>query len=185
MTDNELVVLARAGDEQAFAVLMNRYQVAVTFHARRMLRNAEDANDVWQDASFRVFRHLDTFDPSQAKFSTWLFTIATRLCYNNLRDGKRQRAEGMLPIDDFAGSLAGDRRMEPDQLASDREVVAKLEEALERLSPVGREIIELRFLRGLSYDEIATATNCNLGTVKSRMNRARVALAAHLTEVAA
>jgi RNA polymerase sigma-70 factor (ECF subfamily) len=146
-----------------------------------MIGDRERAEDLVQEAFLRVHRHLDRFDPSR-KFSTWIYTIASNLAKNELRNRSRspfvvlERArsgeeDGLSQVD-FEDS--GTR---PDDLYERRSLKALVDATVAKLASHHREVFVLRELEGKSYEEIAEIMHCNLGTVKSRLNRARQSFA--------
>jgi RNA polymerase sigma-70 factor (ECF subfamily) len=146
-----------------------------------MIGDRERAEDLVQEAFLRVYRHLDRFDQSR-KFSTWIYTIASNLAKNELRNRSRSplialeqttlRDEDHPRPADFED--AGSR---PDDLYERRSLKALVDQTVARLSSHHREVFVLRELEGKSYEEIAEIMHCNLGTVKSRLNRARQSFA--------
>lgn len=174
----EPAVLARAvrGDRDACTALVARYQGRMFALVSRMLprRPRATIEDVAQDTFLHVFRQLGNFDPTgPARLSTWILTIAARRSIDEFRRP--------VPV-----SLVDDDRIDehrPDQATSQRELVAAIEAALEDLSPELRAAFLLREYHELEYSEIARALAIDLGTVKSRLSRARAALRERLAEV--
>lgn len=168
--DWELVARAQAGDQEAFAVLVRRYQLPVVRFCQRMTRSVPDAEDLAQETFVRLYRHISRLRP-EAKFTTVLFGIARNLTLNFLRGQKRRgwfrHTAPALP------ETAAPVRDQPSQAAHVSEIEAALEAGLARLSPDHREVLLLRELEGLDYREIARVTGCNIGTVRSRLARAR------------
>ncbi len=180
LDDWELVARAQAGDENAFAMLVRRYQVPVIHFCQRMTGSAEDAEDVAQEAFVRLHRHLKRLKP-QARFSTVLFGIARNLTLNYLRDMKRRGRGQSRPLETCPLPDAEGRR--PDVEARMGEIERLLEEGIARLSPAHREVLVLREIQGLDYDAIATVLKCRKGTVKSRLARAREQLRQRLVSL--
>jgi len=180
--EREMVERARAGDLDAFDRLIRRYQDQVFSVAFRLLGNEDDAADVTQDVFLACFRHLKNFRGG-SKVSTWLHRITINMVKNLWSRRKRQGSDrtfsldeapdpdGGAPIDTIADSKANPRRE-----AADAEIYEVLERKILELEPDFREVIVLRFIEGLSYEEIAEVTGEPLGTVKSRIFRARRAL---------
>ena len=175
--DWTLVARARAGDTEAFAELVRRYQRPVMQFCLRMVGSAQDAEEIAQDTFVRVYRHLHRLEP-RAKFSTLLFGIARNLTLNFLRDAKRRGRGVTDPID--TQPPLGDETQRPDRAARLREIEATLMRAIQRLSPEHREVLVLRELNGMNYEGIARVVKCRKGTVKSRLARAREQLQSHL-----
>jgi RNA polymerase sigma-70 factor (ECF subfamily) len=174
--DDRTLRLAAAGDRDAARTLVETYQDRVFALASRMLagRGRATVEDAAQDTFLQVFRRLGAFRPGgPARLSTWILTIAARRSIDELR---RQRPALIADLEP-AGDARGDER------AIRRELVAAIERALRDLSPELRAAFLLREYHGLHYAEIASALAIDLGTVKSRLSRARAALREHLAEV--
>lgn len=173
-----------AGDERAYRRLLERYQRPVYSLALRMLRQAEDAEDVTQETFVRVFRALDRYDPNRP-FSTWLFTIAARLCVDTIR---RRRMKMMSLVRTEAGSDEErtidleDPGPRPEDEAERREGEARVQSLIDELPPHYRIVVVLRHQQDLSYEEIAEALGLPLGTVKARIHRARALLKRHIED---
>lgn len=179
---NELITAHLKGDSRAFEILVDRYQVRLLNFVYRMIGDRERAEDLVQEAFLRVYRHLDRFDPAR-KFSTWLYTIASNLAKNELRNRsrsplvlfqyfrQRQNENESRPYE------YEDSATRPDDLYARRQLRELVDRTVVRLAARHREVFVLRELEGKSYEEISEITHCNLGTVKSRLNRARQAFA--------
>lgn len=184
-TEAELMAAAIAGDERAFADLLTPYRKPVLSRVTKILRDPTLAEDVWQDTMFRIFRNLHRLDPARS-FRAWVFTIAVNSAKNEIRRGRRHR-EALVSIE-FLEDLNGEGRdlafedpaQRPDQLSEDRDLGARIAAAIHDLQPDHRTVFVLREMRGQSYEEIAASIGSNVGTVKSRLHRARSALAAVL-----
>ena len=178
---NALIEAHLAGDPRAFGRIVERYQVRLLNFVMRMIGDRERAEDLVQEAFLRVHRHLHRFDRSR-KFSTWVYTIASNLAKNELRNRGRSPLiafEQARPRDeddprpiDFED--LGNR---PDDLYEQRHLRSLVDQTVAKLTPHHREVFVLRELEGKSYEEIAEIVHCNLGTVKSRLNRARQSFA--------
>ncbi|MCC6144917.1 MAG: sigma-70 family RNA polymerase sigma factor [Candidatus Hydrogenedentes bacterium] len=179
LDDWELVARAQRGDRQAFAELVRRYQDPVVHFCQRMVGPLQDAEDLAQEAFVRLHRHLPRLRP-QAKFSTFLFGVARNLALNHLRDGRRRGREGSQPLE--ALPLADIAQPGPDRAARLREIETLVAQCLEELSPEHREVLLLRDLQNMDYDSIAKIIHCRVGTVKSRIARAREQLRLRLIE---
>lgn len=178
--DWELIRRARAEDEEAFAALIRRYQAPVIRFCERMLGSLPDAEDVAQEVFVRVYRHLDRLEP-QARFSTVLFGIARNMTLNHLRDSGRRGRGRTEPLD--AARHETRAQDDPEHGARLSELQAMLQSALGTLSPEHREILLLREVEGMEYDEIAGVLGCQRGTVKSRLARAREQLRLRLVDM--
>ncbi|MDQ8153138.1 MAG: sigma-70 family RNA polymerase sigma factor [Gemmatimonadota bacterium] len=181
LDDNGLVSAYLDGASLAFDVLVDRYQTRLLNFVYRTVGDRERAEDLVQEAFVRVYRHLARFDRSK-KFSTWIYTIASNLAKNELRNRARN------PLVLFQTMTSGwedeDRPLEfedtaarPDDAFDRRHLRELVDAAVKRLPAHHRQVFVLRELEGRSYEEIAEMTQCNLGTVKSRLNRARAAFA--------
>jgi len=177
---NDLIAAHLAGDERAFTRLVTRYQPRLVNFVTRMIQDRERAEDLVQEAFLRVYRHLHRFDRSR-KFSTWVYTIASNLARNELRNRKRnplvlyQTLEAKNPD---AGPIEfEDPDNRPDELFHRRQLRETVNAAVDRLGETHRTVFVMRELEGKSYEEIAEETGTHLGTVKSRLNRARSAFA--------
>lgn len=174
VAESLLVLRAQMGSREAYARLVERHDGRLLFYLRRLLGHAADAEDVRQDVWLTVVRKLGTLDNPEA-FRSWLYRIARNRGISLLR---KRRAE--VPLDD-AGPLE-DVSTSSDEESSGfgPEDAAAVHAALDRLSPAHREIVTLRFLGGLGYDEIASVLDCRVGTVRSRIHYAKAALRAAL-----
>ena len=179
--DNELVELYLAGDPRRFQELVERYEGRMINFIQRSIGDRDRAQDLAQEVFVRVYRHIKRFDTSK-KFSTWIYTIASNLAKNELRNRSRN------PLVLFTTMTQGwedeerplefeDSSTKPDDMFRKRHVRALVEETVAQLPKHHREVFVLRELEGRSYEEIADITHCNLGTVKSRLNRARSSFA--------
>ena len=161
----------RAGEAAAFEELVMTYQHRVFGVALRMLGSAAEAEEVAQEAFVRAHRALGDFR-GDAKLSTWLYAITSRLCLNRLASGERRRArqgeETLLRL--------ADSTPRPDAALERNELEAALGRAIAELPEDRRIVVVLRDLEGLSYEEIAQALDLELGTVRSRLHRARADL---------
>jgi len=180
--DSAVVTAFLAGEERAFQELVERYQTRLLNFVFRTIGDRDRAEDLVQEVFIRVYRHLHRFDRSK-KFSTWVYTIASNLAKNELRN--RSRNPLVLFQSLRAGQDEDDRPLQfedasarPDDMYRKRHLRALVEETVARLPEHHRQVFVLRELEGKSYEEIAEITDCNLGTVKSRLNRARTAFAA-------
>jgi len=167
--DQELVARAKKGDEAAFRVLVEKYQRKAFAVAFGIVRDHDDAHDVCQEAFLRAWRSLPTFD-GEAQFFTWLYRILHNLAIDEVRRRRFQMVSlGETPLPLADNSVLGD----PEGNLSRRKLAANLDAGLAALSPVQRSVLMLRELEGLSYQEIADAVGCSIGTVMSRLFHAR------------
>lgn len=174
-SDWELVNRAKEGDMTAFAELVRRYQVPVVHFCQRMIGSLQDAEDIAQESFVRIYRNLQKLTP-KAKFTTVLFGIARNLTLNAIRDAERRgrgKVVSLTKEDESSEWAIPDEKRNPERSAQLGELEGAIQEALLELSPEHREIILLRELQDLDYDEIARITGTRKGTVKSRLSRAR------------
>src|SRR5687768_14015493 len=182
MDDSQVVSSFLAGEERAFQELVDRYQTRLLNFVFRTIGDREKAEDLVQEVYIRVYRHLHRFDRSK-KFSTWIYTIASNLAKNELRNRSRNPLVLFQTIkknwqDEDRPLQFEDATSRPDDLYRKRHLRALVEDTVAKLPEHHREVFVLRELEGKSYEEIAEITDCNLGTVKSRLNRARNSFAA-------
>jgi len=180
MQEWRLVERARHGDLDAFGALVRRYQQPVVHFCHRMLSSVEDAEDVAQETFVRLYRYLDRLEPG-ARFSTVLFGIARNLALNHIRDAKRRGRGRKDPLEAHRGLAARSRG--PDEEARLSEIGEAIKRGLAELSPEHREVLVLREINGLDYESIARVLDCRIGTVKSRIARARDQLHARIREL--
>src|SRR5512143_1953131 len=181
LEDAGVVTAFLGGEERAFQELVDRYQTRLLNFVYRTIGDREKAEDLVQEVFIRVYRHIHRFDRTK-KFSTWVYTIASNLAKNELRNRSRnplvlfQTIKGNWDDDDRPLQFE-DTTARPDDLFRKRHLRELVEDSVAKLPAHHREVFVLRELEGKSYEEIAEITECNLGTVKSRLNRARNAFA--------
>jgi RNA polymerase sigma-70 factor (ECF subfamily) len=181
MDDADVVTSFLGGEERAFQELVERYQTRLLNFIYRTIGDREKAEDLVQEVFIRVYRHLHRFDRSK-KFSTWAYTIASNLAKNELRNRSRnplvlfQTVQKSFQDDDRPLQFE-DTTSRPDDMYRKRHLREIVEETVAKLPEHHRNVFVLRELEGKSYEEIAEITDCNLGTVKSRLNRARTSFA--------
>ena len=174
MTVDELARRAGGGDEDAFAELVRLHEKKVYNLALRICGNQEDAADAAQEAFLSAWRGLPNFR-GEAGFSTWLYRLTSNAAIDCLRRSRRRREEASLD-DEGLGLSAVDRAPSPQARAEGAELRRAVLEGLGQLSEDHRQALALRELQELSYEEIAGALGVDIGTVKSRISRARSAL---------
>jgi RNA polymerase sigma-70 factor, ECF subfamily len=175
--DNELVERYLAGESRRFQELVERYQDRMVNFIQRSIGDRDRAQDLAQEVFIRVYRHLKRFDPEK-KFSTWIYTIASNLAKNELRNRSRNPLVLFQTLtsswdDDHRPLQFEDSSMRPDDLYRKRRLQELVEQAAAELPEHHRAVFVLREIEGKSYEEIAEITDTQLGTVKSRLNRAR------------
>jgi len=170
--DQLLVDRARLGDRHAFDLLVLKYQTRLFSLVSRLVSNQSDAMDVLQDTFVKAYRSLHTFRGESA-FYTWLYRIAVNTAKNHL--AARSKESRDVSVDDEGTSELSVMQdlATPDQEAGAEELQSAILESIERLPEDLKHALTLRELEGMSYDEIAVAMNCPIGTVRSRIFRAR------------
>jgi RNA polymerase sigma-70 factor, ECF subfamily len=181
----EAVLVQRcvAGDEMACAELMNEHRRMVFQLALHLLGDHEEALDLTQEVFLRVFRTLHQFR-GHAALRTWIYRIVVNQVRNRQRWWKRRHRSDQLSLDDqnqhYAEVLSTGDTVSPDRLLGQKELAATIWRALDALPFDQRTAVVLREIDGLSYEEIAFSLGVAIGTVKSRLTRAREALRAQL-----
>lgn len=174
--DNALIKKCKNGDVEAFEDLINTYQKKAYNIALRIMTNEEDAKDMAQEAFIRIYKSIMNFR-EESSFSTWIYRIVTNVCLDEVRKRKNRAT---ISIDTTINIDGSETKYE---LSCDKETPEGIYEKAEKkeiilgtineLSEEYKSAIVLRDIEGFSYEEIATIMNCSIGTVKSRINRAR------------
>jgi RNA polymerase sigma-70 factor, ECF subfamily len=185
--DEATLAAAQRGDVVAFNALIEAYQRQVFNICYRTLGNAEDAADASQDALLSAFRGIKSFNGSIVGLKAWLLRIAVNTCYDQLRRRQRRPTDSLdtSPSAEETASIADrlqDPRPTPEQQSLGAETARHIQEAIDRLPTEQRLTVVLCDVQGLSYEEAAQAMSCELGTIKSRLSRARAQLRLHLIE---
>jgi len=184
LTEQELVTRAKAGDDEAFAQLMRDNEKRIYNLTLRMTGNPEDAMDLAQEAFLNAWRGLKFFKGDSA-FSTWVYRLASNACIDHLRRKKRRQdiSVPMLVDDEDDSALdIPDERFQPEQELERQELRRTVAAGLEQLSDEHRQVLVMREINGLSYQEIGDILDLEAGTVKSRIARARNSLRKILVE---
>ncbi|MEI6044901.1 MAG: sigma-70 family RNA polymerase sigma factor [Chloroflexota bacterium] len=171
--EEAIVSRVLAGNTEAFAELIDRYKVAVYNLCARMLHDPSEAEDASQEVFLRTYNQLATYQPGR-RFSTWILSIASHYCIDLLR-----RRRPIVDIDSIAFWKQSDEP-EPEETALSGETRDEVRELLKKLPDKYRGVTVLRYWQDLSYEEIAEATGLSVGTVKTRLFRARELLAKEL-----
>lgn len=179
MSDEDLMEYLQGGYEAAFQELVTRYQDKIHNFIYRYTRNAQDSEDLVQETFFRVYRCRNSYERI-ARFSTWLYTIAGNLVKTQYKKKQRMQLvsiDGSSSHDDqeFQWDIS-DVRYCPDDVLENDMILHHVEEALELLNDEFKEIVIMRDIQSLTYEEIMEITGLPMGTVKSRINRGRVKL---------
>ena len=177
MSEEQLIRRAQQGDNVAFEELLLLHQKKVYNLCLRMSANPDDALDLSQEAFLRAWRSLGQYQ-FEASFSTWLFRLTSNICIDFLRRKKRRQetslTESYDDSDEGAELSVPDAQPGPEQQAMTNETKIELARAMEQLSPEHREILQLRVIEDLQYEQIADILGVRVGTVKSRLARARL-----------
>jgi len=174
--DYKLVQRAIKGDQKAYASLMERYRDSIYFLLLKMVNNKDDADDLTIEAFGKAFKNLKQYTPDFA-FSTWLFKIASNNCIDFIRrkkkrtlsiDRRQENDDGMETTIHLKSDM-----LDPEEKFVKKQKIKLLHEIVKKLKPRYRELVELRYFKELSYEEIAQQLDIPLGTVKAQLFRAR------------
>jgi len=171
-SDEDLMKSCSEGDMRAFELIVLRYKDAIFNFIYHFVADYHRAQDISQETFLRVLKNVDRYR-SRNKFKTWLYRIAVNLCKNELRDRTRHKALSLDNVDLDIMNLSQDHYTSPDKAYEKEEIRRLVENAVNSLPEDQRMIIIMREYQDLSYEEIASALNCSLGAVKSRIYRAR------------
>ena len=182
-TDEELIARFQEGDEQAYVELVNRFRNRLMSFIYRYVNDMEQAEDIVQDALLKLYTHKHYYK-NIAKFSTWIYTIAANLAKTELRKKKSRKVT-------YLSQMGPEERdyelpaVEPDtdELAQSEYIEKKIQAAIQKLPLHFRTVTILRDIQELSYEEISKIVDVPLGTVKSRINRARIQLQKELKDL--
>ena len=175
--DYELVIRAtQKKDQQAFAELMDKYKDSIYYMLLKMVNNNDDAEDLTLEAFGKAFNRLHQYTPNFA-FSTWLFKIATNNCIDFLRKKKKNvmSIDNRIPNndgDDFMFEIKSEG-LTPEQLTMNDQKIQLMRQYVKKLKPRYEILVEMRYFKEMSYDEISDELNLPLGTVKAQLFRAR------------
>ncbi|MGI6225535.1 MAG: RNA polymerase sigma factor [Peptococcales bacterium] len=179
LLEEELITRSQNGDIDAFEELVAKYERKVYAIAYRFMGNPEDASDLTQEAFFKAYQSLKGFR-QEASFATWIARIVSNVCKDQLRKAKRT---SQTSLDEEVWLEEGtvqkqlkDDGPTPEEHFERKELKNYLQGLIDNLNPEYKMVVVLRDIQGYSYEEIAQMLDCSLGTVKSRLNRARKAL---------
>lgn len=173
-SDLLLVEKAKNGNQKAFADLLNRYRDSIYYMLLKMVNNSVDAEDLTIEAFGKAFRNIDSYTPDFA-FSTWLFKIATNNCIDFIR--KKQSSpslfdQGPDDEDNYAINIQSDLP-DPEEILINHQKMTALRGFVNQLKPRYKTLIELRYFKEYSYEEIAYKLKVPIGTVKAQLYRAK------------
>jgi RNA polymerase sigma-70 factor (ECF subfamily) len=172
--DSDIVKRVLTGDVDSFRILVERYQRPILSMIRRLIWDSHRGEEIGQDVFVAAFQKLSTFDPARSQFSTWLFTIARNMSINALKK------KTPIPVEHLPEIL--DSRTPSDEF-SDKELFAQMDQTLKALPGKLQRAFILAEFEQMSYEEIARIEGTRLGTVKSRINRARLRLHAAMKAI--
>lgn len=171
--EKKLVCRSRNGDIEAFEELILSYEKKIYNIALRMTGNGEDARDIAQEVCIKIFKSLNSFKENSS-FSTWVYRITTNVCIDEIRKRKNILSLTAANIDDEEFEMpVQDKGRLPDELVEGKETLELIKGYILELAPEYRMVIILRDIQGYTYEEISKILDINIGTVKSRLNRAR------------
>ena len=183
MEEKDLIVLLKQGDERAFEKLVVKYQNYIFRLAFSILRDEEDAKELTQEVFIKIYTSIQGFN-NRSTLSTWIYRITYNLCLDHLK--KHQKKKRLTSsIDDRENTEILSLKAEghdPEESLERREIRKDIREGLDALSDEHRVLIELKDIRGYSYEEIIAITGLKDGTLKSRLFRARLSLKKYLEE---
>lgn len=177
LRDYKLVQQAvKTGDQKAFAELMNNYRDSLYFMLLKMTNNPHDADDLTIEAFGKAFKKLEQYTPDYA-FSTWLFKIASNNCIDFIRKKKKNtfslNKKGEYDNSHEMGDRIPSNTLDPEEHIIKKQKIEMMRDVVEKLKPHYRTLIELRYFKEYSYEEISKELNLPLGTVKAQLFRAR------------
>src|SRR6478736_9274412 len=184
--DRQLVERAQRGDKQAFSLLVEKYQRKLARLLSRFIRDPAEVEDVTQEAFIKAYRALPAFRGDSA-FYTWLYRIGINTAKNYLMAlGRRAPTSTEIEAEEAEGFDEGEQLRDintPESLLLSNEIAETVNATIEKLPEELRRAIQMRELEGMSYEDIAQAMDCPIGTVRSRIFRAREAIDKRLSEV--
>jgi RNA polymerase sigma-70 factor, ECF subfamily len=183
--DAELMLRVKGGDDASFGVLLEKHRNPVIHFLYRMVQNQAVAEELAQEVFLRVYRSRASYEPT-AKFTTWLFRIATHLALNSIRDGKNDRKRESLDdmVDDQPVRQVSDNRPTIEQAMLYQARLAEVKKAIQTLPEKQRAAVLMHKYEEMEYSQIARALNCSESAVKSLLFRAYETLRARLAHMA-
>ena len=184
LTDEELIKEFQDNNTlEAYEILVKRFKDPLTNFVYRFVGDRDACTDIVQDTMIKFYLNKDSYK-SFAKFSTWIYTIAGNLAKNELKRRRRRTILSLTNNDDDWNLQVEDKKFVAPDRAADSELKGEIvQKALLKVKPVYREVVILRDIEGLSYEEISEITDLSIGTVKSRINRGRTQLQKLLKDI--
>jgi len=180
--ERELIQRCKSGDRKAFGELVIKYQERIFATTYRLLGNYEEARDITQDAFINAYQSLKKFK-EESSFYTWLYRIAINLCYHKFRSREYQKTSQTQSLNELEEPEEGQAlravaitKETPRQILIQKETMDTIRKAIATLKKRYYQVVVLRDIEGLSYEEISHLLNCPVGTVMSRLHRARLLL---------
>jgi len=174
--DMDLVEKARKGDQLAYGELLGRYRDAIYFMLLKMVNSPIDAEDLTIEAFGKAFKNIDQYTPNFA-FSTWLFKIATNNCIDHIRKKRASHVSLDQTLDGedslLPSAMIQADTLDPELTMINKQKVKHMRNVVSKLKPRYRQLVELRYFKEFSYEEIATELDIPIGTVKAQLFRAR------------
>lgn len=174
--DMDLVGKARKGDQLAYGELLGRYRDAIYFMLLKMVNSPIDAEDLTIEAFGKAFKNIDQYTPNYA-FSTWLFKIATNNCIDHIRKKRASHVSLDQTLDGedslLPSAMIQADTLDPELTMINKQKVKHMRNVVSKLKPRYRQLVELRYFKEFSYEEIATELDIPIGTVKAQLFRAR------------
>jgi RNA polymerase sigma-70 factor (ECF subfamily) len=183
--DAQLMLRVRQGDETSFALLLERHRAPVVNFLHRMVQNRAVSEELAQEVFLRVYRSRESYEPT-AKFTTWLFRIATHLALNWIRDGKKEKSNESLSEEVMQGveRQVADRQPSVEQTMIYEVKMREIRKAIEALPEKQRAAVLMHKYQGLDYSQISGALRCTESAVKSLLFRAYETLRSRLAHLA-
>ncbi len=185
LTDEELIEEFQKNNTiEAYEILVKRFKDPLMNYVYRFVGNKDVSSDIVQDTMIKFYLNKDSYK-SFAKFSTWIYTIAGNLARNELKRRKRRKIFSLNNNNDDEQNIQIEDKsfLSPDRATDSAISHEIIQKALQKVKPVYREVVVLRDIQGLSYEEIAEVTGLSIGTVKSRINRGRKQLQKLLKDI--
>jgi RNA polymerase sigma-70 factor (ECF subfamily) len=183
-SDEALVRRVRNGERELFSVLVDRYKRGIASFISAGVRSPSDVADLSQETFLRAYAHLDTFNPTLGKFSTWIYQIARNVVRTHLGKSQRRVPTQELPEDQTLENALPDlsREADPSGGLLREEAERELREALDELPERTRTVLALRYYNNMEYHTIASTLGLSLGNVKTLIHRGKIALAQKMLE---